>query len=59
MFKKKRKIKVEIPMTKPCSRCGETAKVNTVKITLDNIINVSYICDCGNIWYTSEFIDFI
>lgn len=46
MFEKK--IKIEIPKVKKCTKCGEMAKVNDLRLTHDDVLSVFYICDCGN-----------
>ncbi|MEG0133387.1 MAG: hypothetical protein RR891_07545 [Clostridium sp.] len=45
MFRKK--IKIEVPKVKMCTRCGTMAKVNDLKLTHDDVLSVLYICDCG------------
>lgn len=54
-----KKIKLEVPKTIKCSRCKDRAKVNDLKLTTDDILIVSYICDCGYENVIEKMVDFV
>ena len=45
-----KKIKVQIPKTHKCSKCGQKAKLDDIDeyyITHDNVCVIAYKCECG------------
>lgn len=59
MFKRKKEIKIEIPITHKCVRCNESAKINSSRITLDDDLIAEYICDCGKLTYVRQYVRYI
>ncbi|WP_368262622.1 hypothetical protein [Clostridium disporicum] len=54
-----KKVKIEVPKTMECNRCKDVAKINDLKLTNDDILIVSFICDCGNEDVVTEKVNFI